>query len=174
MQHFVNLFVPNQLYMFRAMFSPIIRSTWLYLQLLLSSTYVAEMELQFHLVHDTGRQQHGWTTSEGVNTVKCSGWWAKTSPGTCRADWLQINKPKVASCWSSITNYSNDARTHKHQNSQLIFFNYYGPIFLLAHAKQTLPVIVPSEGDSMKVWGARKFFFIRGVSIRRIKWVFYL
>ena len=31
----VYLFVPNQLYMFRAMFSPTIRSTWLYLQLLI-------------------------------------------------------------------------------------------------------------------------------------------
>ena len=31
----VYLFVPNQLYMFRAMFSSIIRSTWLYLQLLI-------------------------------------------------------------------------------------------------------------------------------------------
>jgi len=29
------LFIPNQLYMFRAMTSPIIRSTWLYLQLLI-------------------------------------------------------------------------------------------------------------------------------------------
>jgi len=38
---FVYLFVPNQLYMFRAMFSPIIGSTWLYLQLLILSTYVA-------------------------------------------------------------------------------------------------------------------------------------
>ena len=32
---FVYLFIPNQLYMFRTMFSPIIRSTWLYLQLLI-------------------------------------------------------------------------------------------------------------------------------------------
>ena len=28
----VDLFIPNQLYMLRAMFSPIVRSTWLYLQ----------------------------------------------------------------------------------------------------------------------------------------------
>ena len=27
-------------------------------------------------------------------TVKCSWWWAKTSSETCRADWVQINKPK--------------------------------------------------------------------------------
>ena len=32
---FIYLFVPNQLYMFRAMFSPTIWSTWLYLQLLI-------------------------------------------------------------------------------------------------------------------------------------------
>jgi len=35
------LFIPNELYMFRAMSSPIIRSTWLYLQLLILSTDVA-------------------------------------------------------------------------------------------------------------------------------------
>ena len=34
----VYLFIPNQRYVFRAMFSPIIRSTWLYLQLLILST----------------------------------------------------------------------------------------------------------------------------------------
>jgi hypothetical protein len=49
----------------------------------------------FHLVHDTARQQHRWTISEAVNTVKCSWWWAKTSPETCRADWVQINKQKI-------------------------------------------------------------------------------
>ena len=42
-----------------------------------------------------GRQQHSWTISWAVNTVKCSWWWAKTSPGTCRADWVQTNKPKI-------------------------------------------------------------------------------
>jgi len=71
------LFIPNQLYMFRAMFSPIIRSTWLYLQLLI---------LKFHLIPDTSRQQYRWTISEAVNTFKYSWWWAKTWPETCRAD----------------------------------------------------------------------------------------
>jgi len=33
--------------------------------------------------HDTGRQQHRWTISEAVNTVKCSLWWAKTLLETC-------------------------------------------------------------------------------------------
>jgi len=32
------LFIPNELYMFRAVSLPIIRSTWLYLQLLIIST----------------------------------------------------------------------------------------------------------------------------------------
>ena len=43
----------------------------------------------------TGRQQHSWTISEAVNTVKYSWWWAKPSPETWRADWVQINKPKI-------------------------------------------------------------------------------
>jgi hypothetical protein len=50
------LFIPNQLYMFRAMTSPIIRSTWLYFNLwccppiLLPAGVMDEME---HLIHDT-------------------------------------------------------------------------------------------------------------------------
>ena len=28
----------------------------------------------------------GWTLPDTVNTVKCTWWWAKTSPETCRAD----------------------------------------------------------------------------------------
>jgi len=31
-------------------------------------------------------QQLGWTLPDTVNTVKCSWWWSKTSPKTCRAD----------------------------------------------------------------------------------------
>jgi len=31
-----------------------------------------EMELQFHLIHDTSQQPKRWTISEAVNTVKCS------------------------------------------------------------------------------------------------------
>ena len=54
------LFVLNQLYMFRVMFLPIIRSTWLYLQLLIQSTMLllAGVMDKFHLIHDTGLQQH--------------------------------------------------------------------------------------------------------------------
>ena len=37
--------------------------------------------LTIHIV-----QQLGWIISDAVNTVKCSWWWAKTSPETCRAD----------------------------------------------------------------------------------------
>jgi len=144
---YMDLFIiPSRLYMFRAMFSPIIRSTWLYLQYLVVFTQVAagwcpewvETEIcglcgliyysksalhvsgdvfahhqehltvftvycvlcrlwgvctrltiyivQFQLIRDTSRQQPGWTLPDTVNTVKCSWWWAKTSPETCRAD----------------------------------------------------------------------------------------
>ena len=60
---------------------------------------------EFLLVHETGRRQHRWTTSEAVNTFKCSWWLAKISPENCRFDWVKINKPKFASYWSSITNF---------------------------------------------------------------------
>jgi len=40
--HYIDEFViPSRLYMFRAMFSPIIRSTWLYVQYLVVLTQVA-------------------------------------------------------------------------------------------------------------------------------------
>jgi len=62
--------------MLRAMFSPIIRSTWLYLQYLLVFTQVAaisnELKQQFQLIQDTNRQQLGLTLPDTVNTVKCS------------------------------------------------------------------------------------------------------
>jgi hypothetical protein len=67
---------------------------------LLPAGVMDEME---YLVHHTGRQQHRRTISEAVNTVKCFWWWAKTSPETCRAYWVQINKPK--SCILLIINY---------------------------------------------------------------------
>ena len=76
--HYTDLIIiPSQLYMFRTLFSPIIRSTWLYLQYLKVFTQVAA---------DTSRQQLGWTLPDTVNTVKCSWWCAKTSPETCRSD----------------------------------------------------------------------------------------
>ena len=37
-------------------------------------------------IRDTSRQQLGWTLPDTVNTVKCSWWWAKISPETCRAN----------------------------------------------------------------------------------------
>ena len=85
-------FIPNQLYIFQAMSSLIIRSTWLYLQHLILSTVIVagwchEWDgTEFHLIHDTSKQQYRWTISDAVNTVKCSWWWAKTSPERCRAD----------------------------------------------------------------------------------------
>jgi hypothetical protein len=83
-----------QLCMFRAMFSPIIRSTWLYLQYLAVFTQVAvgwclgwvETAKQFQLIQVNSRQQPGWTLPDIVNTDTCSWWWAKTSHETCRAD----------------------------------------------------------------------------------------
>ena len=71
-----------------------IYSFWYSPPTLLPAGIMDEMELKFHLVHDTGRQQHRWTTSEAVNTIKCSRWWAKTSPETCRADGVQIKNQK--------------------------------------------------------------------------------
>jgi len=91
--HYIDQFIiPSQLYMFRAMFSPIIRSTWLYLQYLVVFTQVAAgwclecIETQFQRVQDTSQQLFGWTLQDTVNTVKCSWWWARTSCETCRAD----------------------------------------------------------------------------------------
>jgi len=74
--HYIDSFIiPSRFYMFRAMFPPITRSTWLHLQYLVVFTQVA-----------ASRQQLGWTLLDIVNTVKCSWWWAKTTPETCRAD----------------------------------------------------------------------------------------
>jgi len=41
--------------------------------------------MSFQLIHDTSPQRHRWTLPDTVNTVKCSWWWAKTSPKTCTA-----------------------------------------------------------------------------------------
>jgi len=61
--------IPSWLYMFRAIFSPIIRSTWLYLQSLVVFTQVAAGSCP---EWDTSRQQLGWTLPDAVNTVNCS------------------------------------------------------------------------------------------------------
>ena len=79
-----------------------IYSFWYCPTILMLAGVIDEMELtysQFHLIHQ-------WTVSEAVNTVKCSLWWAKTSPETCRADWVQINKPKI--CILLVINYEKD------------------------------------------------------------------
>ena len=105
------LFVPSQLCMFREMFSPssgafdCIYSFCYSPPMLLPAGVMDEVERRFHLVHDTGQQQHRWTISEAVNTLKYSWWWEKTSPETCRADCVQINKPKICIFLPSITNY---------------------------------------------------------------------
>ena len=80
-----------------------IYSFWYSPTMLLPADVMDEMEREFHLVHDTGRQQHSWTISEAVNTVTCSWWWAKTSPETYRTDWVQIKKPKI--CISLVIIY---------------------------------------------------------------------
>ena len=59
-----------------------IYSFWYWPPVLLPAGIMDEME-QFHLIHDTSRQQYRWTISDAVNTVKCSWWWAKTSPEIC-------------------------------------------------------------------------------------------
>ena len=61
---------------------------------------VDDMELhEFHLIHDSSKQQYWLTIPEVVCTVMCSWWWAEEPPVTCRAS-VEINKSrKVASSW---------------------------------------------------------------------------
>jgi len=60
-----------------------IYSFWYCSTILLLAGVMDEMVRQFPLIHETSRQQYRWKISEVVNTVKCSWWWAKTSPETC-------------------------------------------------------------------------------------------
>ena len=86
--------------MFRAIFSPIIRSTCLYLQYLVVFTQVAagwclgwvETEVSGLCYVYTSRQQLCWTLQDTVNTGNCSWWWAKTSPETC---WVNLNNKLI-------------------------------------------------------------------------------
>jgi hypothetical protein len=59
--------------MFRAMFSPIIRRDWLYLQLLVVFTQMlpAGVMDELKLIHDTSRQILGRILPDAANTVKC-------------------------------------------------------------------------------------------------------
>jgi len=63
-----SFFIPSQLYMFDAMFSPIIRSTWLYLQHLVVFTLVAS-----GWCHGWIETRHEWhqPTATGVNITRC-------------------------------------------------------------------------------------------------------
>ena len=65
---------PSQLYMFRAMFSPIIRSTWHYLQhLVIFTNAVSRMSWNCVPIYTWHRwQRHWWILPEAVNRVKCS------------------------------------------------------------------------------------------------------
>jgi len=56
------------------------------LLLMMGENIARNMELQFQLIQDTSRQLLGRILPDTVNTVKCSWWWVKTSPETCRAD----------------------------------------------------------------------------------------
>ena len=70
------LFIPNQLYMSRAIFSPIIRSTWLYLQLLILSIDTAA-----GWFHGFAWYQPAAVSVDNIRSCKyCFWWWAKTSP----------------------------------------------------------------------------------------------
>jgi len=70
--HYTGEFIiPSRLYMFRVMFSSIIRSTWLYLQYLVVFTQVAAGWCP---------EWVGWTLPDTVNTVKCL-WWVSTHSG---------------------------------------------------------------------------------------------
>ena len=67
------LFIPNPLYMFRAMSAPIVKSTWLFLQLLISSTDIAAGRCHgwdgtpFNPIRDSRRQHYRWTILDTVN-----------------------------------------------------------------------------------------------------------
>jgi len=65
------LFMPNQLYMFRALSSPITRSTWLYLQPLLLSTGIAVGWC--HGWDGTAVPSHPWyqPTAISVDNIRC-------------------------------------------------------------------------------------------------------
>jgi hypothetical protein len=56
-----------------------IYSIWYYSPISLPAGVLDELKL----IQDISRQQLG---SKLPDTVKCSWWWAKTSPETCRAD----------------------------------------------------------------------------------------
>jgi len=65
--HYIDWFIiPSQLYMFRATFSPIIRSTWLYLQYLVVFIQAAAgWCLEMQRIRDTSHQ-----TPMGVNFAR--------------------------------------------------------------------------------------------------------
>ena len=103
------LFIPNQLYMFRAMSSPIIRCTWLYLQLwhcppiLLPAGVLDEMELAV--------PSHTWHQPAAIsvdNIRSCKYSQVLLMMGEDIAgnmySWLGMHKLAkiVASCWSSF------------------------------------------------------------------------
>jgi hypothetical protein len=109
MQQFFRLLIfLIQPYMFRAINSPILRSTfWLYIQLLVQCTDTAADRCHgwdgtdFRLNRGTGRQQYRCLIPKAVYTVKkCSWGWANLSPEKCRAELKRwINEKVVAYFW---------------------------------------------------------------------------
>ena len=70
-----------------------------FLPIPLLAAIVDEMELEFHLIHDSSKQQYWLTLHEAVCIVVCSWWWEEKPPETCTAS-VEINKSRnVASCW---------------------------------------------------------------------------
>jgi hypothetical protein len=57
-----------------------IYSFWYCAPILLPAGVMDKMELQYHLIHDTSRQQYRCKMPDAVNTVNCSWWWANTLP----------------------------------------------------------------------------------------------
>jgi hypothetical protein len=80
--------IQSRLYMFRAMFSPIIRSTWLYLQYLIVFTQVAAgWKPAATWVNTTvADSSKGVTNTRWCkNSCLSSWWWVVVPPETCRA-----------------------------------------------------------------------------------------
>ena len=108
--------IPNQLYMFRAIFLPIVRNTWLYSQLLTLST-----DIVASWCHDTSRQQY---RMDNTRSCKYSQVLLMVGENFARNiySWLGINKKvKIdASFWSSLNNYTWDARIHDRHEHQFL------------------------------------------------------
>jgi hypothetical protein len=108
--------VPWLLYMFRATISPIIRSNYLKLQILVSNACVA-------IGCSCNRQRHTRIKPEAVTTDSCSWWWAILLLETCTAVKEQGNNKltyTVAFRWSF---YKNCIMMHGNMNGRTILLS---------------------------------------------------